>query len=186
MSNILKPEAQSSAQVEQLNSKVKLPRGNYVIRCRKVDFTFSRKAGNPMFVLTWELCKPETIKANGKQYAIAGLELSKQYLTLTPEAAGRLFALQRTFGMEEGVDLDNPLDAGNKFIGKVANAICESEEYVLRADLTDEEIAAGKTPDQAEPLKYEDGSTVKGYRRSLVQVLEASSASVPPLSEGSL
>lgn len=187
MSNILKPEPQAPGQAEQINSKVKLPRSVYVVRCKKSEFAFSRKNNNPMFVLTWELCKPDTITVAGRKYAIAGVELSKQYLTLTPEAAPRLFELQRILGMPEGVDLDNPMEsAGNAFIGKVANAICESEDYVLRADLTDEDIAAGKTPDQAEPLRYEDGSEMKGYRRVLVRIAEASSASVPPLATGSL
>ena len=181
MSNILKPEPQAAGQPEQLNSKVKLPQRNYVVRCKKVEFTFSRKSNNPMFVLSWEICKPETITINGRVYSIAGVDLRPQYLTLTKEAVGRLFTLQRTFGMDEGVDLDNPLEVGNKFVGKVANAVCGSDEYIRRADLTDEEIAAGKRPEDAEPLKYEDGSPVKGYTRELVQILEASSVSVPPL-----
>lgn len=186
MSNILKPEAIDASQPEQLNSRVKLPQGNYVIRCKKVDFNFSRKAGNPMFVLSWEICKPETIKVAGKTYSIAGVELRKQYLTLTPEAIKRTFELQAMLGLEQRVDIDNPMEDGNKFVGAVVNAICGSDEYIKRADLTDDEIAAGKRPEDAAPLTYEDGSPVKGYTRELMQILEKSNVTVPPLATGSL
>lgn len=184
--NILTPAPVDASQPEQLNSSVKLPRGNYVVRCKKAEFQFSRKAGNPMFVLTWELCKPETVRVEGRVYSIAGVELRKQYLTLTPEAAKRTFELQSLLGLEQKVDLDNPLEAANKFVGQVANAFCGSDEYVKRADLTDEEIADGKTPDQAAPITYEDGSPVKGYTRELLQVLQKSSVVLPPVSDGSL
>lgn len=186
MSNILKPDAVAAGQPEQINSKVKLPQQNYVVRCKKVDFQFSRSSQNPMLVLTWELCKPETLSIAGRVYSIAGVELRKQYVTLTEKAKNRFFDMQRMFGIEPGIDLDNPMDVANQFVGVVANAVCNSEEYIRRRDLTDEEVANGMKPEDAPALTYEDGSPVKGYTRELVQLLQKSSVAVPPMAEGSM
>lgn len=186
MSNTLKPDAINAGQPEQINKKVKLPRQTYIIRCKGVEFKFSNTSGNPMFVLTWEICKPETINVAGRIYSVGGVELRKQYLTLTEKAKNRFFDIQRMFGIEPGVDLDNPMEVGNQFVGKVARAVCGSDEYVQRAELSQEEIDAGKKPEDAEVLTYEDGSPIKGYTRELIELVQASTESVPPMKTDSM
>ncbi len=181
MANILKPQAQDSTQPEQLNSRVELPKKTYIIRCKKADFKISAK-GNPMIVLVWELCRPETVSIAGRNYSIAGVELRPQYLTLNEDVnhpgMKRFFDLQTTLNIEAGVDLEDPVSYAEAFVGKIANAICDSEEYIRRESLTEAEVAAGKTPQEAEPLRYEDGTEVKGYNPSLRQVLESSSVTL--------
>jgi len=184
---ILRPDAVDASQPEPLTNKVQLPTRAYVCRVKKGEFKFSSK-NNPMIVLVSELCKlthvkegerAEVVTVAGKQYTIGGVELRPQYLTLTKEAVGRLFTLQRKLGLEQSVDLKDPQPTIDALIGKVVNATCGSKEYIKRESLTEEQIAAGMSPDEAEPIRYEDGSPVKGYSFEVLEVLELSSAVVP-------
>lgn len=186
-SEILRPDAVDASQPEPLNSKVPLPTRAYVCRIKKGEFKYSSK-NNPMIVLVSELCKlthakegerADVITHAGKQYTIGGVELRPQYLTLTKEAVGRLFKLQAKLGLEQIVDAKNPQPTIDALIGKVINATCGAKEYIKRESLTEEQIAAGMSPDEAEPIRYEDGSTVKGYSFEVFEVLELSSAVVP-------
>tara|TARA_R110000868_G_scaffold354191_3_gene615484 strand:+ start:6024 stop:6629 length:606 start_codon:yes stop_codon:yes gene_type:complete len=186
-SEVLRPDAIDASQPEPLTNKVQLPTRAYVCRIKKGEFKFSSK-NNPMIVLVSELCKlthvkegdrAESITVAGKQYTIGGVELRPQYLTLTKEAVGRLFKLQQKLGVEQIVDPKNPQPTIDALVGKVVNATCGSKEYIKRESLTEEQVAAGMSPDEAEPIRYEDGNPVKGYSFELFEVLELSSAVVP-------
>ena len=184
---ILRPGAVDASQPEPLTSKVQLPTRAYVCRVKKGEFKFSSK-NNPMIVLVYELCKlthvkhgqrADCVEVAGKLYTIGGVELRPQYLTLTKEAVGRLFQLQAKLGVKQEVDLKNPQPTIDALIGKVVNAQCGAKEYIKRESLTEEQVAAGIKPEEAEPIRYEDGSPVKGYSFELFDVLEASSVTVP-------
>lgn len=186
-SEILRPDAVDASQPEPLTSKVPLPTKAYVCRVKKGEFKFSSK-NNPMIVLVYELCKlthakdgerADCVSVAGKQYTIGGVELRPQYMTLTREAVGRLFKLQAKLGLKQEVDVQNPQPTVDALIGKVVNAQCGSKEYIKRESLTEEQVAAGMNPEDAEPIRYEDGTPVKGYSFELFDVLEASSATVP-------
>ena len=186
-SEILRPDAVDASQPEPLTNKVQLPTRAYVCRVKRGEFKYSSK-NNPMIVLVSELCKLTHVKDGergdiitvaGKPYTIGGVELRPQYLTLTKEAVGRLFTLQGKLGLEKSVDLKNPQPTIDAFLGKVINATCGSKEYIKRESLTEEQVAAGMTPEDAEPIRYEDGTPVKGYSFELLEVLELSSAVVP-------
>jgi hypothetical protein len=182
---MLRPTASNPNQPEVINSQVRLPRGIYAARIQKCELKQSTK-GNPMFVVTWELCKAlvdgqwkDTVSVAGKHYAIGGVKLKPEYYTLTAEAVYRLFKLQEILGLDQRVDPENPGEVAMELEGKVANVVAGSNEYVMRGDLTEEEIAAGKKPQDAEPLKREDGSTIKGYERVIISVDSKSSVVMP-------
>lgn len=187
-SEILRPDAVDHSQPEPLTSKVQLPTRAYVCRIKKGEFTYSKSNNNPMIVLVSELCKlthvkdgqrADVIEVAGKPYTIGGVELRPKYFTLTKEAVGRLFRLQAKLGVKQEVDVKNPQPTIDALIGKVMNCTCGSKEYIKRESLTEEQVAAGLKPEDAEPIKYEDGSPVKGYSFELIEELEASSKSVP-------
>ncbi len=188
MSNILKPTqtAEGNAQVSNLTRSQRLPKDNYIVRCKKATAEVSKTSNKPMIKMIWEIARPDQIEIGGKPVSIAGIELKPQYLVCHEDNVNKsrgLFAIQAMFGIEQGVDLDDLETHAKEFEGKVANAICGAEEYVQRKDLTDAEIAAGKTPQEAEPIRMEDGTEVKGYNCVLVQLLEASSVQLPPRNE---
>lgn len=190
MSTILKPTqtAEGNAQVSNLTRSQRLPKDNYIVRCKKSTAEVSKTSGKPMIKMVWEIARPDSIEINGKPTAIAGIELKPNYLVCHTDPADakkneRLFNTQVMFGIEPGVDVDDLEPYAKAFEGKVANAICGAEEYVQRKDLTDAEIAAGKTPQEAEPIRMEDGTEVKGYNCVLIQLLEASSVQLPPRNE---
>lgn len=189
MSNILKPQANASnASVSNLARNQRLPKDNYIVRCKKATAEVSKTSGKPMIKLIWEIARPDQIEVAGKPVSIAGIELRPTYMVIHTDPSDakkndRLFNTQEMFGIEPGVDPDDLEPYAKAFEGKVANAICGAEEYIQRKDLTDAEIAAGKTPQEAEPIRMEDGSEVKGYNCVLIQLLEASSVQLPARSE---
>lgn len=174
----------------QLNKDVMLPTDRYTVRLKDVVYGPSSK-GNFMFTVTPELVFPDSFVAvNGTTINIAGVNLKQQYITLkikgedgnwdkeaTQKAVDRFLDQLDKFGVdtsvlrEEGIDLNNP---DKKLLdGLVLDAICGSEEYVRRKDLTPEQKAKGIK--QGDEIKDANGKAIKSYSHIVKEFLGAGS-----------
>ena len=169
-----------------LTSKDKLPQRRYAVRCIEESFVESKSSGNPMIVREWEIVDPEAVSINGMSKIVAGQKVT-QYLTVmvknddgsrndekSDKALARLRDENANLGLpSDSIDDENPQLCCK---GIVADAICGSDEYSPREELTAEQRAAGKT--LGDPIKYADGTEVKSYRPKLISILGLSSVKV--------
>ena len=150
-----------------LPNTVKLPNNTRcATRISKAEYKISSK-GNPMIVLDVEIFNPESIKINGTDYNIAGI-VDKHFLTLTDAAMQRVKEFMKHIGIG-GVELDKENPDTDQFIGRKFSALWGGDEYVYRAELTDEDRAAGKT--EGEPVTDEEGNVLRGYRSKMKMVI---------------
>jgi hypothetical protein len=167
--------------VDKTSPKLGIPpnvRDRYVVRCVNASFGPSTK-GNPMITLEWEVVgKPEqdgtvspTIERNGQKWQVAGLRVSKTYLTLTPKNAERVIEFYEKFlGIQDPVvDETNP-DMTPFKTGFMIEAIISSEESVQRYEATEEERAAGKY--YGEPILDGEGNQIKTQYLTLGMMLK--------------
>ncbi len=174
----LKKHSELNNTAENIPQSVKFPRARYTARCRKEEFGVSKGSGNPMITREWEIVLPETINIDGKNYTVAGTVV-KQYLTLeTPGDATksdkqivRFMDDLKKLGCPnwDEVDTENPPLFAE---GKVAQIICDSDEYSPMEAQSDEQKAAGEKP---QPITMEDGTPIKRYRPVFKELLALSS-----------
>jgi hypothetical protein len=173
----LKPEV-------RVGKNVPLPKKNYVIRCIEEEYKESSK-GNFMIEREWEIVEPAQVEYPDKIVVTAGNTM-RQYLTCVvklPDGGkderktANCMALVRAdytnLGFDTDVDEDNPL-AKNQAKGMLADAICNSKEYIQCEDLTPEQRAKGNR--QGTPIVDRNtGKPIKGYIAQIVKIVGASS-----------
>lgn len=166
-----------TTEIAAVNPSVKIGKNRYGLRLLDRQFETSKRSGNPMIVFDYEVCRPNVITVDGKQWTFGGYKLT-HYLALTEKNVERI----REFHKAHGISLDvvskiNPtapdLEVYKK--GLLVDAILGSEQYEERTESITQPDGSIKL---GELILDDDGKPIIRFRGQIREFLGISK--LPP------
>lgn len=120
-----------------------LPQRSYVAVITDAKFGQSKSSGNNMITLEFEVVLPKRVVFKGEDVITEGAKIT-DFLSLQPQALGKLKSLHKVLGLPSKLNVNNP--DTTQYLGKAIEIVVRTEGKVMTIEGTNEPILVNGKP----------------------------------------